>query len=90
MTEGSAGDYRIDVNRLLPNGQPNPNVGKAFADVAQSKQYQENLQNDIRFLTTFKFDRQKIFGLNVELKQDGSVKVQSTPPTPATDAPAPK
>lgn len=69
ITEGAGGEYRIDVNRLLPNGQSNPNVGKAYADVTQSKQYQENLQKDIRLLTTYKFDVPQLFGWNIDLKQ---------------------
>ena len=73
VTEGAGNDYRIDVNKLLPDGRPNPNVGKAYADVNQSKQYQENLQKDVRFLTTFKFARPKVFGLNLDLKQRFSV-----------------
>ncbi len=63
VTEGPAGEYRIDVNKLLPNGLTNPNFGKAYADVNQSKQYQENYQQDIRLLTTYKFDLPKIFDL---------------------------
>lgn len=63
ITEGTGGSYQIDVNNILPNGQPNPNVGKPYVDVVQSKQYQENLQKDIRLLTTYKFDVPKLFDL---------------------------
>ena len=63
ITEGPANGYRIDVNKLLPNGQANPNVGKAYAEVSQSKQYQENYQQDIRLLTTYKFDAPRLFDL---------------------------
>ena len=72
-TESTGNSFQIDVNRLLPNGQLNPNVGKGYSEVFQNHQYQENLQNDIRFLTTFKFDRPKLFGFNVDLKQRFSV-----------------
>ena len=68
-TESTGSSHQIDVNRLLPNGAPNPNVGKAYSEVTHSHQYQENLQNDIRFLTTYKFDRPRVFGFNVDLKQ---------------------
>jgi outer membrane receptor protein involved in Fe transport len=40
------GDYRIDVNRLLPNGAPNPNFGKAYADSTQNSQAQQNEGDD--------------------------------------------
>ena len=67
--ENVGNDYRVDVNRLLPNGQSNPNVGKLYADVAQSRQYQDNSVNDIRILSTYKFEVPRVFGREINLKQ---------------------
>ena len=74
--ENVGNDYRIDVNKYLPTLLPgqttpsptatpvlNPNFGKAFADVAQSRQYQDNSVNDVRLLTTYKFAAPKVFDL---------------------------
>ena len=68
-TESRATDHRIDVNRLLPNGQVNPKFGQKFADIDQQIQYQDNRVEDVRFLTTYKFDWAKAF----DLKQRFSV-----------------
>jgi hypothetical protein len=59
VTESLASEYRIDVNRLLPNGQPNPNVGKAYADIEQSSQYQANLVDEVRFLSSYGFAKKE-------------------------------
>jgi hypothetical protein len=67
--ENVGNDYRHEVNRLLPNGAPNPNVGKPNADLARSRQHQDNMVVDFRALSTFKFEVPKIFGLDVDLKQ---------------------
>lgn len=61
VTESLANDYRIDINRLLPNGQPNPMVGKAFADITQSSQYQSNAVEEVRLLGTYRFEKQNWF-----------------------------
>lgn len=63
-TESRASEYRIDVNRLLPNGQINPKFGVPFADVDQQIQYQDNRVEDIRMLTTYKFELPKIMDLS--------------------------
>jgi hypothetical protein len=62
-TESRGGERRVDVNRLLPNGQSNPKFGVPFADVDQNIQYQDNRVEDIRLLTTYKFDLPKAFDL---------------------------
>lgn len=46
--------HRIDVNTVLPNGQPNPNFGKAFADVQPQKTLQENTLSDWRLSLAYK------------------------------------
>ena len=68
-TDNLGNNYLIDVNRLLPNGLPNQNVGKPYADITLGHQYQENMVKDIRFLTTYKFAVPKLLGLNIDLKQ---------------------
>lgn len=63
VTESLGGEYRIDVNRLLPNGQANPNVGKAYADIEQSSQYQSNAVEEVRLLATYRFEKEKWFDM---------------------------
>ena len=46
--------HRIDVNTVLPNGQPNPNFGKAFADVQPQRTLQENTLDDLRVSLAYK------------------------------------
>ncbi len=72
-TDQTGATYFMDVNRLLPNGQTNPNYLKPYAEVTMGRQYQENTSQDVRVLTSFKFEQQKIFGLNLDLKQRFSV-----------------
>ena len=56
-TGSLAGDYRIDVNRLLPTGAPNPNFGKAYSDTGgQATQYQQDTVKEYRGTLTAKFD----------------------------------
>ncbi|WP_414664661.1 TonB-dependent siderophore receptor [Horticoccus sp. 23ND18S-11] len=73
-TESRATDYRVDVNRLLPNGQLNPKFGKVFADIDQQIQYQDNRVEDVRFLTTYKFDWKKAFDLKQRLSFIGGFR----------------
>ncbi len=68
-TEGRGTTNYVDVNRFLPNGQTNPKFGVPFADVDQNIQYQDNRVEDIRLLTTYKFDLPRVF----DLKQRFSV-----------------
>ena len=46
--------HRIDVNTVLPNGQPNPYFGKAFADVQPQRTLQENTLSDWRLSLAYK------------------------------------
>ncbi len=46
--------HRIDVNSVLPNGAPNPNFGKAFADVQPQRVLQENTLDDVRLSLAYK------------------------------------
>jgi outer membrane receptor protein involved in Fe transport len=62
-TDQLPGDYRIDVNRLLPTGQANPNFGKAYSDFGQSFQYQQDKVREYKAAGTYKFAIAKFFDL---------------------------
>ena len=47
--------HRVDVNRFLPNGQPNPKFGVPFADAAVGLQPQERTVNEVRALGSYRF-----------------------------------
>ncbi len=56
------GNWSIDVNRQLPNGQANPNLGKKFGDFFLSKQTQDRGVDELRLQLTYRlaaklFDR---------------------------------
>lgn len=58
--------HRIDVNRVLPNGLPNPKFGVAFSDASVGRQVQERTVNEIRGLATLKLDTNRA---NLDLQQ---------------------
>ena len=58
--EGTSG-AAIDINQQLPNGQPNPNYGKAYADFFLSKQTQERKNSEARALVNYNLDSE-LFG----------------------------
>ena len=61
-------DYRIDVNRLLPNGLVNTNFGQAFSDSGvQNIQYQQDDVREYRGTTSYKFEVPKWFDLKERL-----------------------
>ena len=62
-TDQLPGDYRIDVNQLLPNGQANPNFGKAYSDSGQNFQYQQDRVREYKVAGTYKFALPRIFDL---------------------------
>ena len=81
-TDQTGATYFIDVNRFLPGpvgspigtvGAANPNFNKPYAEVTMGRQYQENTSQDVRVLTSFKFEQPKFFGWNIDLKQRFSV-----------------
>jgi outer membrane receptor protein involved in Fe transport len=76
-TEAFANEYRVDVNRVLPNGQPNPKFGVRYADTDQSLQYQDNTIDEVRLLSTYKFEAKKAF----DLKQRFAAIVSYRPET---------
>lgn len=70
-TDQLPGDYRIDVNRLLPNGQTNPNFGKAYSDFGQTFQYQQDKVREYKAAGTYRFALPRLF----DLKQRFSMNV---------------
>jgi outer membrane receptor protein involved in Fe transport len=63
-TDQLPGDYRIDVNRLLPTGAANPNFGKAYSDFGQSFQYQQDKVREYKAAGTYHFTWQRFFNLD--------------------------
>ena len=57
------GDYKIDVNRLLPTGAPNPNFGKAYSDFSQAFEYQQDRVREYKGAATYKFAAPGLFDL---------------------------
>lgn len=64
--EGTAG-AAIDINRQLPDGSPNPNFGKAFADFFLSKQTQARKVDEIRAQLNYKHEGQLFRGKWIQL-----------------------
>lgn len=48
------GEYRIDVNQLLPDGRPNPKFGVPFADQTKQTVKAENHVSDYRMLLNWR------------------------------------
>ncbi len=53
-TQQNFAEYRIDVNRLLPDGRPNPKFGVPFADQTRQTVRAENHVSDLRALLTWR------------------------------------
>ncbi|HEY0943911.1 MAG TPA: TonB-dependent receptor, partial [Opitutaceae bacterium] len=53
-------NHWIDLNRVLPNGQPNPKFGVPFADAGLSRQMQRNDVPEGRVLANYKLDVDRI------------------------------
>lgn len=47
--------YQIDVNRVLPGGQPNPKFGVPFAEAGASRQRQDRGVSELRGAVTYEF-----------------------------------
>jgi outer membrane receptor protein involved in Fe transport len=48
------GEYRIDINQLLPDGRPNPKFGVPFADQTRQNAKAENHVSDLRALLNWR------------------------------------
>ena len=62
-TDQLPGDYRIDINRLLPSGATNPNYNKAYSDFTQSFQYQQDKVREYKVAGTYRFAAPRLFDL---------------------------
>ncbi len=58
------GDYRIDINRLLPDGTNNPNYLRAYSDWGGGgSQYQQNSSDDYVAEVAYRFRLPRLFDL---------------------------
>ena len=53
----SPNDYRIDLNRLMPDGRQNPEYLKPFVDVIQNRIYNQDRVREFLGLATYQFSR---------------------------------
>jgi iron complex outermembrane receptor protein len=51
----SPNDYRIDLNRLMPDGRTNPEYLRPFVDVIQNRIYNEDRVREFLGLATYRF-----------------------------------
>jgi outer membrane receptor protein involved in Fe transport len=58
---GTPNEARIDVNRLLPNGSPNPKFLKTYADVGQGRNYSQDAVKEVRGIASYRFFKPKFF-----------------------------
>ena len=69
--QGLPGDYRIDVNKLLPTGASNPSYGKAYSEFGQNSQYQQNFNRTFQLTTNYSFEAPKLFGMKQRFNLNG-------------------
>jgi len=55
-SDSALSQYFIDVNTVMPNGAPNPNFGKPYAENSLNKTYQMNTVTEYRALVAYRFD----------------------------------
>lgn len=67
----------VDLNKQLPNGQPNPNYGKLYSDQFLDRQKQNHRVDEIRGQYTYHFDTQ-IFGIPWTQSLSASAGYQKT------------
>jgi hypothetical protein len=58
---GTPNEARIDVNRLLPDGRPNPKFLKTYADVGQGRNYSQDAVKEVRGIASYRFFKPKFF-----------------------------
>ncbi|MEO6569376.1 MAG: TonB-dependent receptor plug domain-containing protein, partial [Opitutaceae bacterium] len=63
----STNEYRIDINKLLPDGTPNPMYLRAFADQSQSRIYNEDRIRELKGLATYRVFVPKFFDYKQQL-----------------------
>lgn len=58
---GTPNEARIDVNRLLPDGRPNPKFLETYADVTQGRNYTEDGVKEVRGVASYRFSKPRFF-----------------------------
>lgn len=71
---GNPNDYRIDVNRLLPDNRPNPNFLRPYGDVGQSRNYSQDAVNEYKGLATYRFFVPKFFDYGQQLSLNFGIR----------------
>ncbi|MEO7413095.1 MAG: hypothetical protein ABIZ81_07045, partial [Opitutaceae bacterium] len=67
-------EYRVDVNRLLPDGRTNPNFLKGYADTDQNRDYQQDAVREFKGLATYRFFVPKFFDYKQQLSLNGGYR----------------
>lgn len=68
--------YHVDVNTVLPNGQPNPKFGVPFAETSPSQQKQRRWVDELRAFFTYQF-RWEDIGLEQRFSVSGGFRRES-------------
>jgi outer membrane receptor protein involved in Fe transport len=56
ISESTLNQYYIDINTVMPNGAPNPNFGKPYAENTLNKTFQQNTVTEGRAFIAYRFD----------------------------------
>lgn len=59
--QGNPNDYRVDVNRLLPDGRPNPNYLKGYGEINQQRSYNQDALLEYKAVAAYLFSRPGFF-----------------------------
>jgi hypothetical protein len=55
LSETKPSQYYIDVNTVMPNGEPNPNFGKPYTDATLTKTLQMNTVSELRAMLAYRY-----------------------------------
>ncbi len=80
----SPNDYRIDLNRLMPDGRQNPEYLKPFVDVIQNRLYNQDKVREFLGLATYQFSKAHLWDYKQQLSL--SVGLRKTNNVSWTDA----
>ena len=67
ISNTSPNQYRVDINKLLPDGKPNPDFLRAYTDVQQSRIYNEDRIREFKGLVTYRFFVPQFFDYKQQL-----------------------
>ncbi len=68
-TDGNAVSLQVDPNAQLPNGTPNPNVGRAYVEIRPTEQHIPTDINQVRATLTYEKDFSQVRVFNRRLAQ---------------------